>query len=129
MTTVDQQTRRRIARTGLTALDEAQACPGYVLYAPQAGPGTVFLIDLKGEVVHQWDLPYPSGAYGYLLPSGNLFYMGKVRDETWDFGPHGICSKVACYWKWTGLEKWCGSTATRTIITTRDARPLEARST
>jgi len=87
MATVDQQTRRRMARTGLTALDEAKACPGYVLYAPLYGPGTLFLIDLKGEVAHRWDLPYPPGPYGYLLANGNLFYMGKVRDETWDLWP------------------------------------------
>lgn len=108
MTTVDQQTRRRIARTGLTALDEAQACPGYVLYAPQAGPGTVFLIDLKGEVVHQWDLPYPPGGYGYLLPSGNLFYMGKVRDETWDLWPawHLFKGGVLLEVDWLGKVVW-----------------------
>ena len=40
MTTVDQQTRRRMARTGLTAFDPDKACPGYVLYTPMASPAT-----------------------------------------------------------------------------------------
>ena len=82
---VEPQTRRRIARTGLTAWDPARACPGYTLYAPMSGEGEVYLLDLAGEVVHTWKMPYPPGLYGYLLPNGNLFYGGKVRnDETWD---------------------------------------------
>ncbi len=84
---VDQQTRRRTGRTGLTALDEELACPGYTLYAPMYGPGDVYLIDVKANVVHTWDLPYPPGLYGYLLPNGNLFYMGKIHDESWDRFP------------------------------------------
>ena len=85
---IDQQTRRRMSRTGLTALDRDKACPGYVLYSPMAisggGTGDVYLINLDGEVVHHWNLPYPPGLYGYLLPNGNLFYGGKVQDNTWD---------------------------------------------
>lgn len=87
MTTVEQQTRLRTGRTGLTALDRDRACPGYVLYTPMAGRGDVYLIDLEGNVVHQWRMPYPPGLYGYLLPNGNVFYGGKVMDETWDRFP------------------------------------------
>ncbi|MBI4642033.1 MAG: aryl sulfotransferase, partial [Candidatus Tectomicrobia bacterium] len=64
MTIVDQQTRHRMARTGLTALDKERACPGYTLYAPMYGSGSVYLIDLEGIEVHRWDLPYPPGLYG-----------------------------------------------------------------
>jgi hypothetical protein len=108
MTTIDQQTRRRMARTGLTAMDGAQACPGYVLYAPLRGPGTVYLIDLKGEVVHQWHLPYPPGLYGYLLPNGHLFYLGKVHDETWDLwsGWKQYKGGVMLEVDWTGKVVW-----------------------
>ncbi len=81
---VDQQTRRRMGRTGLIALNKERACPGYVLYAPMFGNGEVYLIDLEGDEVHRWDMPYPPGLYGYLLPNGNLFYGGKVRDDTWE---------------------------------------------
>ena len=68
MTTVDQQTRRRMARTGLTAFDPDKACPGYVLYTPMASPGDVYLVDMEGNVAHQWAMPHPPGLYGYLLP-------------------------------------------------------------
>ena len=81
---IDQQTRRRMSRTGLTALDRDKACPGYVLYSPMGVSGDMYLINLDGEGVHHWSLPYPPGVYGYLLPNGNLFYGGKVRDDTWD---------------------------------------------
>ena len=73
-----------MARVGLTALDEAKACPGYLVYAPMGGDGQVFLIDLNGNEVHSWKLPHPAGLYGYLLPNGNLFYGGKIQDESWD---------------------------------------------
>ena len=83
--TIDSQTRRRIARTGLTAHDPAQASPGYTLYASLSGNGEVYLLDANGAVAHQWQMPYPPGLYGYLLPNGNLFYGGKVRDDGgWD---------------------------------------------
>ncbi len=82
--TIDDQTRRRNTKTGLTALDRDRACPGYTLYAPMNGPGDVYLLNLDGEEVHHWAMPDPPGLYGYLLPNGNLFYGGKVRDGMWD---------------------------------------------
>ena len=85
--TIDQQTRRRIARTGLTALDRERASPGFTLYSPMYGAGTVYLIDVEGREVHRWELDSPPGLCGYLLPNGNLFYMGKARDVTWDLFP------------------------------------------
>ena len=66
MTSVDQQTRRRTSRLGLTALDRNRACPGYVLYTPMASRGDMYLIDLEGNVAHQWRMPYAPGLYGYL---------------------------------------------------------------
>ena len=83
----DQQTRRRSTDTGVTLHDPELACPGYVLYTPMYSPGHVDLIDLKGEVAHRWEMPHPPGLYGYLLPNGNLFYLGKTHDETWDRFP------------------------------------------
>jgi len=81
---IDQQTRRRMSKTGLTALDRTRACPGYTLYSPMSGPGDVYLLNLDGEEVHHWSMPDPPGLYGYLLPNGNLFYGGKLNDDMWD---------------------------------------------
>lgn len=84
MTTVDQQTWRRIARTGLTALDKNRASPGYLCYAPLHGDGLVLLVDVDGNEVHRWQMPHPPGAWAYLLPSGNLFYLAKTGEENID---------------------------------------------
>ncbi|MDZ8186951.1 MAG: aryl-sulfate sulfotransferase [Nostoc sp. ChiSLP02] len=74
---VDQNTIRRRG-TGLRAYNPDKVFKGYTLFAPLTGNGEVYLLNLEGEVVHQWNLPYPPGLYGYLLPNGNLFYNGKT---------------------------------------------------
>src|ERR1700686_225145 len=102
VTSVDQQKIRR-ARTGLIAHDPALAHPGYTLFAPMFGDGTVCLVDMAGEVAHSWRLPYrPPGLYGYLLDNGHLFYSGKVmqdldRFEAWHRfkGGRGARSRLA----------------------------------
>jgi hypothetical protein len=40
-------------------LNTALASAGFTLFAPMTGDGTVYLIDLRGNIVHQWKLPYP----------------------------------------------------------------------
>jgi Arylsulfotransferase (ASST) len=57
LTTVDQQKIRR-SRTGLIAHDPVLAQPGYTLFAPMYGDGTVYLIDMEGKVAHTWHMPY-----------------------------------------------------------------------
>ena len=53
MAPVDPQYRRRAMRTGLTALHESRACPGYNLYPPYYGSRPVGLIDVHGAEVNQ----------------------------------------------------------------------------
>jgi outer membrane protein assembly factor BamB len=65
---------------GLRAHDPERSWPGYTLFAPSAGGNAVYLIDMQGEVVHTWTVPYPPGLYGYLTPAGTLIYNGKVLD-------------------------------------------------
>jgi len=106
MTTVDQQRVRR-TRTGLIAHDPARAFHGYTLFAPMFGDGTVYLVDMRGEVVHTWNLPYRPGAYGYLLDNGHLFYSGKVmkdleRFEAWRRFKGGAALEV----DWHGNVLW-----------------------
>jgi len=115
MTTVDQQKIRR-SRTGLIAHDPALAQPGYTLFAPMAGEGTVYLIDMAGEVAHSWKMPHRPGLYGYLLDNGHLFYGGKLMDdlerfEAWARFKAGAAMEV----NWQGRVVRC---ATRTTTTT-----------
>ncbi|MFI8997970.1 aryl-sulfate sulfotransferase [Streptomyces sp. NPDC053542] len=99
MTAVDQNTRRRRG-TGLLALDEDAAYPGYTLYAPLTGTGEVYLVDLHGEVVHQWNLPYRPGRHARILPNGNLAYNGVLPDQEalfpmWHKYRGGVMQEVA----------------------------------
>ena len=87
---VDQTTLRRTRKLGLTAHEPSKAYPGYTLYAPMFGEGTVYLLDMQGEVAHTWQAPFEPGDYAYLLPNGNLFFLGKTpapRDELFPAWP------------------------------------------
>jgi arylsulfotransferase ASST len=106
MATVDQARVRR-TRTGLIAHDPSRALQGYTLFAPMLGDGTVYLVDMAGEVVHTWRLPYRPGLYGYLLDDGHLFYSGKVmedleRFESWPRFKAGAALEV----DWHGKVLW-----------------------
>lgn len=106
MTTVDQQTRRRLMRTGVTALDPTLACPGYVLFNTQGGE-VIRLLSVDGKLAHEWHLPYPPH-YGYLLPNGNLFALVKARGETgpmfprWPIFQYGMLLEM----DWEGKIVW-----------------------
>ena len=81
---------------GLTAADEDRATPGYTLFSP-LGQTNTYLVNMRGDVVHQWALPAPPGNYSYLLPNGNLLSAtqtkegprvaakgGMIRELDWD---------------------------------------------
>ncbi|MBD0262937.1 MAG: aryl-sulfate sulfotransferase [Tolypothrix sp. Co-bin9] len=97
-TFVEQNTIRRRG-TGLKAYNPEKAFSGYTLFTPLTGKGEVYLINLDGKVVHEWQLPYPPGLYGYLLPNGNLFYNGKTaeippRFPVWSLFKGGVVLEV-----------------------------------
>jgi hypothetical protein len=106
MTTVDQQKIRR-SRTGLIAYDRTLAQPGYTLYAPMYGNGTVFLVAMDGGTVHSWKMPHRPGLYAHLLDNGHLFYGGKLmtdldRFESWPRFKAGAALEV----DWHGRVLW-----------------------
>jgi len=101
---VEQNTLKRRG-TGLIGIDAELAWPGYTLYAPlagrvrpgggseasprrargpapstQPGRGVVDLVDLKGELVHRWNLPHRPGRHARLLPGGVLAYNGATLE-------------------------------------------------
>src|SRR5262249_41560626 len=80
-TTVEQNTLKRRG-VGLRACDPERACPGYTLFAPCFEHNrTVYLVDLHGEVVHTWPMPYAPGLSGYLTERGTLIYNGRTPEE------------------------------------------------
>ena len=81
---------------GLTEYDPSRAFPGFTLFSPSDGHET-YLINMEGEVVHQWDLPQQLANYGQLLPTGNLLVScvsaegpslaaagGRILELGWD---------------------------------------------
>ena len=78
-------------QTGLTHFDEAKATAGYTLFSP-AGLTQTHLIDMKGEIVHQWDLPDIPGNYAYLLANGNLLAATRTTE-----GPMGLPAKEGVF--------------------------------
>lgn len=64
---------------GVTVNKLWQAYNGFTLYSP-LGAKQVLLINMKGDVVHKWEMSYPPALYGELLPNGNLLYAGYVKD-------------------------------------------------
>ncbi|MFC9474428.1 aryl-sulfate sulfotransferase [Nocardia sp. NPDC056952] len=74
---MEQNTLKRRG-TGLIGSDAELASPGFTLYAPLAGNGRVDLVDLDGEIVHQWHLPYRPGRHARILADGSLAYNGAT---------------------------------------------------
>ncbi len=65
-------------KLGLT-LNEPESAGGYTLYAPQTGNGRVVLLNIMGQVVHEWNLPTRPGRDAVILPNGNLGYSGCMK--------------------------------------------------
>ena len=77
---------------------------GYSLYALQTAGGRVDLIDIRGEKVHEWNMPVRPGRDAVILPNGNLGYNGSHKESAnlypaWDIG------MVDTSWKQTPMEK------------------------
>jgi len=90
--------------TGLVGHDPALAFDGYTLYAPLSAGGTdgglVRLVDMAGEVVHEWRLPWRPGRHARILPNGNLAYNGVHPDGPelfgfWDKYRGGVMAEIA----------------------------------
>ena len=121
-TTVDQQKIRRM-RTGLIAYNAARAQAGYTLFSPMYGDGTVYLIDMEGNIAHMWHLPYRPGLYGHLLENGRLLYGGKVMEDLARLTP-GHASRVASSSRWTGMAEFRGRSDIRITTMTQDSSEM-----
>jgi hypothetical protein len=68
---------------GLRGYDSSRAFDGFTLFSPLPSSNkTVYLIDMRGEVVHTWEMPYPPGQSGYLTERGTLFYNGQIPNSS-----------------------------------------------
>ena len=87
---------------GLTVYKPDKAYQGYTLFAPMEGTN-VYLIDMRGHIVHRWQLPYRPGDYGYLLENGHLLVGGRT-----DRGPVNIGGRsgIVMELDWDGKAVW-----------------------
>ena len=68
----------RPRRFGVRVNNNKKATQGLTLYSPLWDKKTS-LINMEGDVVHEWDLPGNPGGYARLLPNGNLFYSAYTE--------------------------------------------------
>jgi uncharacterized protein (UPF0248 family) len=82
MPELEQNTLKRRG-VGLRAREPKRAFAGFTLFAPHFVENrSVYLIDLQGEVVHTWNMPYPPGLSGCLTERGTLFYNGRTSEQS-----------------------------------------------
>ena len=82
MAAIEQNTLKRRG-VGLRACEPEHVFSGFTLFAPHfVQNSNVYLINLEGEVVHTWNMPYPPGLSGYLTERGTLFYNGRTSEES-----------------------------------------------
>lgn len=67
----------KTALNGVTCYKKDKADDGYTLFS--CYNHDVWLINMEGEIVHKWRVPYIPGAHMVLRPNGNLFYSAENR--------------------------------------------------
>ena len=87
---------------GLTVYKPERAYQGYTLFAPLSGTD-VYLIDMRGSVVHRWQVPFRPASYGYLLEDGHLLFGGQTGKAPVNFGGSGGVVMEA---DWDGSILW-----------------------
>ncbi len=80
-----------------------EAFEGYTLFAPLTST-TTYLIDMRGNVVHEWKGEYPPGQAVYLLENGHLLKTAHGR-ETGDFHGGGLGGLIREF-DWDGKLVW-----------------------
>lgn len=84
--------------------NDAGASPGFTLYTPLRGNETL-LLNMKGEVVHQWTSEHPPANCAYLMPNGDLLRAGKVLGNE-VFGSRGPSGGRVERFNWQGQRLW-----------------------
>ncbi len=87
--------------TGVLAYDKTRTFEGYTLISPMIGPVS-YLIDMEGNIVHQWKTAGRPGLYAELLPNGNLL-RGLRYDNKVPFGGMTGCLQEI---DWDGNVVW-----------------------
>jgi hypothetical protein len=84
--------------------NDSEAFEGYTLYVPLRGSETL-LLNMQGEVVHQWASDHHPSNCAYLMPNGDLVRAGKVLDNE-VFGSRGPSGGRVERFNWEGERLW-----------------------
>ena len=84
--------------------NEPEAFQGYTLYTPLRSTET-YLLNMEGEVVHQWSSDYWPSNSAYLLTNGNLLRTAKERGNEM-FGDRGPSGGRIQLFGWGGNLIW-----------------------
>lgn len=82
--------------------DPSKAYNGYTLFATVGG-NDVWLVDMKGQIVHHWLMKHEPAAHGKLLPNGNLLWQGRGPQAMSEFEGNGTELVEV---DWDGNEVW-----------------------
>ena len=93
--------RRKLTRD-VTVYDSAKTFDGYTLFAPTFEKDA-WIIDMKGNICHHWEMSVFPASHGKLLPNGNLMWQGKGEGSLKDFVGSG--SELVEV-DWDGNEVW-----------------------
>ena len=84
-------------------LAQSQPSPGYTLIAPLSSRDT-FLINMDGDVVHQWSSDYQPGNSAYLLEDGSLLRTAKQPAKRFN-ARGGLGGRIQRF-SWDGELLW-----------------------
>ncbi len=109
-----------LVQRGLRVHEEG-AFPGYTLFAPLQS-GSTYLVDMRGEVVHEWKTEYGPGVSVYLLDNGHLLRCTRVDDNPrfWGGGIGGRILEL----DWDGNLVWSYLFSDETRCQHHDIDPL-----
>ena len=91
-----------VQKHGVTYHDKAKATPGFTLHTRNFAD-QIWLIDMDGNVVHEWKTTGGVTHHNYLLPNGNLFVCERVAE-----GPKVVSGKSGRMreYDWDGNLLW-----------------------
>ncbi len=95
---------------------------GYTLFQPMHST-SIYLVDMDGEPVHEWETDYNPGQSVYLLDNGNLLRAARDPQPTGSFrggGEGGIVQEIA----WDGTVVWEYKLSDETFRQHHDVEPM-----
>ena len=86
----------RTQQKGLVHYARSRATPGFTLFSPLV-QDQVYLLNMSGEVIHEWTVRGNAYGYAYLLPNGHLL-ASSVPDSTAENDREGLRHLVELDW-------------------------------